>query len=73
MANVSLDTMRLHRHGVKSLFDRVSGALRDRIRQRAAYSRTLAELNAMSDRELTDFGFHRSELPRVARDAVRGL
>ena len=71
MAHATLAPGRTPRRGLKSLLGRMAGALRDRLHRRAAYTRTLAELHAMSDRELSDFGFHRSELPRVARDAVR--
>lgn len=45
-------------------------SVRARAEEHRAYRTTLAELNAMTDRELADFGFHRSELPRVAREAV---
>ncbi|MDU8913176.1 DUF1127 domain-containing protein [Aestuariicoccus sp. MJ-SS9] len=39
--------------------------------RRAVYHKTLTELDALSDRDLADFGLHRSELPRVALDAAR--
>lgn len=71
MANVTLNTVRLHRLGATALFHRIAEALQERARYRTVYTRTLAELQAMSDRELSDFGFHRSELPRIARDAAR--
>lgn len=73
MAHVSIDPVRLYRDGVKATFHRVAEALRERARYNAAYNRTLAELNAMSERELSDFGFHRSELPRIARNAAREI
>lgn len=71
MAHLGLAPVRTPRHATRALVRRMAGALRDRLRRQAAYTRTLAELHAMSDRELSDFGFHRSELPRVARNAVR--
>lgn len=35
------------------------------------YSRTVSELEALSNRELSDLGFARSDIPRIAREAVR--
>lgn len=35
------------------------------------YSRTVAELQALSTRDLSDLGLSRSDIPRVAREAVR--
>ena len=37
---------------------------------RAAYTRTLNELSAMSSRELADIGLHRSDIPGVAAEAA---
>ena len=39
-------------------------------KKNAAYTRTLNELSAMSNRELADIGLHRSEIPRVATEAA---
>jgi uncharacterized protein YjiS (DUF1127 family) len=38
---------------------------------RAAYTRTLNELSAMSSRELADIGLHRSDIPGVAAEAAK--
>jgi uncharacterized protein YjiS (DUF1127 family) len=35
------------------------------------YNRTLAELKGLSNRELDDLGIGRSDIARVAREAVR--
>jgi uncharacterized protein YjiS (DUF1127 family) len=35
------------------------------------YNRTVAELNALSGRELEDLGFNRADITRVAREASR--
>lgn len=35
------------------------------------YNQTLAELNGLSNRELADLGISRSDIDRVAREAVR--
>lgn len=36
------------------------------------YRRTLAELEALSDRDLADLGLFRQDLPAVARETVYG-
>ena len=46
--------------------------LRASAAQRRAYSRTLRELQASSNRDLADLGFHYSEIPRIAREAAYG-
>lgn len=71
MAFASLGIARLDRFGMRAHFHRAADALRERARYRNAYRSTLAELQSMSDRELSDFGFHRSELPGIARQAAR--
>jgi uncharacterized protein YjiS (DUF1127 family) len=35
------------------------------------YSRTVAELEALSTRDLSDLGLSRADIARVAREAVR--
>ncbi|MBP1805213.1 DUF1127 domain-containing protein [Rubellimicrobium aerolatum] len=39
--------------------------------RRRAYRETLAELEALSDRELADLDLHRSRIPEIAREAAR--
>ena len=36
------------------------------------YSRTLAELSSLSDRELADLGIGRGDIARLARETARG-
>lgn len=38
-------------------------------RREAAIAATFAELDALTDRELADIGFHRADLRRIARAA----
>lgn len=38
--------------------------------KRAAYRRTLREMSQLSNRELADLGIHRSEIKRIAYEAV---
>jgi uncharacterized protein YjiS (DUF1127 family) len=42
------------------------------VQQRRTYSRTLAELNALSDRELADLGIGRLAIPDIAHEAAYG-
>jgi uncharacterized protein YjiS (DUF1127 family) len=45
--------------------------LKTRISAWKRYSRTVSELNALSNRELSDLGLARADIPRVAREATR--
>ena len=42
-----------------------------RIQRWNRYSRTVSELNHLSNRELADLGISRSDISRVAREAAR--
>lgn len=46
-------------------------ALKTRISTWKRYNRTVAELRALSNRELSDLGILRADIERVAREAVR--
>lgn len=46
------------------------GTLQTVIQQRAVYTRTIQELQALSNRELADLGIHRSEIPSIAAEAA---
>jgi uncharacterized protein YjiS (DUF1127 family) len=53
--------------------DRVSSALKlvkDAIARRQLYNSTLAELNALTDRELSDLGLARANIADIAREAT---
>ena len=41
------------------------------VRRWKRYSRTVSELNHLSNRELADLGLTRSDIPRIAREATR--
>lgn len=45
--------------------------LKTRIATWKRYSRTVSELQSLSNRELADLGIARTDIGRVARDAVR--
>lgn len=58
-----------------SLSDRLAGVvsvLRSAMNRRRVYAQTLAELNAMSDRDLADLGLSRDLIASVAREAAYG-
>jgi len=40
--------------------------------RRRVYRQTVTELNALSDRDLSDLGLHRSMIAAVAKDAAYG-
>jgi uncharacterized protein YjiS (DUF1127 family) len=42
------------------------------VQQRRTYARTVAELNALTDRELTDLGISRLSIPDIAHEAAYG-
>lgn len=44
--------------------------MRERRERRRLYRRTRSELYAMSDRELSDIGIARIQIPDIARDAA---
>ncbi len=46
--------------------------LKTRISAWKRYNRTVTELNALTSRELNDLGISRSDIQRIAREAVRG-
>ncbi len=58
-----------------SVWERLSdlrASLAQRRAQDRAYSSTVSELSAMSDRALTDIGIHRADIASIARQAAYG-
>jgi uncharacterized protein YjiS (DUF1127 family) len=45
--------------------------LKTRLATWKRYNRTVAELNALSNRDLSDLGISRTDIARIAREAVR--
>ncbi|MDE2383963.1 MAG: DUF1127 domain-containing protein [Alphaproteobacteria bacterium] len=45
--------------------------LKSRINTWKRYNRTVTELQALTNRELSDLGIARSDIARIARDAAR--
>ncbi len=56
--------------GLKACYLRVLDSLAEHAAQRKVYRKTVADLQALSDRDLADFGFHRTEIPQIARKAA---
>lgn len=54
------------------LFANISVNVKAALARRAIYSRTLAELNALTDRDLTDLGVSRYQIADLAREAAYG-
>jgi uncharacterized protein YjiS (DUF1127 family) len=47
------------------------GTIRDRYNRWQRYSRTVTELNSLSNRDLADLGIARGDIARIAREAAR--
>jgi uncharacterized protein YjiS (DUF1127 family) len=47
------------------------GNIRDRFARWQRYSRTVNELNALSNRDLADLGIARGDISRIARESAR--
>ncbi|WP_292285709.1 DUF1127 domain-containing protein [Marivita sp.] len=56
--------------GLKARYHRILETLVERSQKRKMYRQTVNELQALSDRDLADFGFHRSEIPRIAKKSA---
>ncbi|SEO12009.1 protein of unknown function [Pseudorhodobacter antarcticus] len=57
------------------LLDRMANvmkSIKDSMRRRSVYNQTVAELRALSTRELTDLGISRSMITRIALEAAYG-
>ncbi len=62
-----------HQSAPASFFDRVSAAIssiKQARRDQRMFRKTLSELRALSDRELSDLGLSRSNLFEVAQNSV---
>ena len=63
-------TTNVQHPGLQARYIRILDRLRERAAQQSVYRQKVAELQAFSDRDLADFGYHRSEIPRIARESV---
>lgn len=67
-----VNTARATAPSIRSLVAHPLNSLAQMIQRRRIYSQTLAELDALSDRDLADLGLHRSLIRSVAKDAAYG-
>ncbi len=65
-------TTRIARKGFADRLGNVKDAVLAAIVQRRVYARTVAELNLLTDRELTDLGISRLGITEIAREAAYG-
>ena len=73
MAYIQTGRPQLEQLGLGARIHALREVLQRYAARRAVYRRTVDELQANSDRELADLGFHRSEIPRIAQEAVDQL
>jgi len=66
-------TTRLARNGLLARFISLKGTVVTAVRQRRVYTRTVAELNALTDRELADLGISRLGISEIAYEAAYGI
>lgn len=62
----------LGRMGLRDSFAALVANTRDALRRRAIYKRTIAELSALSQRELDDLAISRTMIHRLAHEAAYG-
>jgi uncharacterized protein YjiS (DUF1127 family) len=67
-----VNTTRVARKGVVERFVMLKDFAATALNQRRVYGRTVAELNALSDRELADLGISRISIPGIAHEAAYG-
>ncbi|MDP3197821.1 DUF1127 domain-containing protein [Tabrizicola sp.] len=67
-----VNTTRYARKGFADRLAYLKDAVLTAITQRRVYAQTVAELNALTDRELTDLGISRLRITEIAREAAYG-
>jgi uncharacterized protein YjiS (DUF1127 family) len=67
-----VNTNQAARNGLMGRLAFLKDGIAAAVQQRRVYSRTLVELNALSDRELTDLGISRLAIPEIAHEAAYG-
>ncbi|NHB77129.1 DUF1127 domain-containing protein [Rhodobacter calidifons] len=66
------NTTSIARKGIADRLADLKDAVLTAIAQRRVYARTVAELNALTDRELADLGISRLRIAEIAREAAYG-
>jgi uncharacterized protein YjiS (DUF1127 family) len=67
-----LNTTQTARGGLLARIALLKDGVATALQQRRIYTRTVAELNALSDRELGDLGISRLSIPEIAHEAAYG-
>jgi uncharacterized protein YjiS (DUF1127 family) len=67
-----VNTTRIARKGFADRLMVAKDAVLTAINQRRVYTRTVDELNSLSDRELADLGISRLSISDIAREAAYG-
>jgi uncharacterized protein YjiS (DUF1127 family) len=67
-----LNTTQTARGGLLARLALLKDGVATAIQQRRVYARTLAELNALTDRELNDLGMSRLAIADIAHEAAYG-
>lgn len=65
-------TTRIARKGIADRLAYLKDAVLTAINQRRVYTRTVTELNSLSDRDLADLGISRLGITEIAREAAYG-
>lgn len=68
-----INTTRVARKGFMDRLSVLKDGVLTALNQRRVYSRTVAELNALSDRELSDLGIARVSIRDIAHEAAYGV
>jgi uncharacterized protein YjiS (DUF1127 family) len=66
------NTNHVSRGGLMGRLALLKDGISTAVQQRRIYARTLAELNALTDRELNDLGISRMAIPDLAHEAAYG-
>jgi uncharacterized protein YjiS (DUF1127 family) len=67
-----LNTTQTARGGLLARLAYLKDGVATALQQRRIYARTVAELTALSDRELNDLGISRLSIPEIAQEAAYG-
>lgn len=67
-----VNSTRVASNGLADRFAALVKSVKTALNQRRVYLQTVRELNALSDRELSDLGMHKSMIDDVARQAAYG-
>ncbi|WP_295074777.1 DUF1127 domain-containing protein [Tabrizicola sp.] len=67
-----VNTNSIARKGFADRLAHLKDVVLNAINQRRVYAQTVAELNALTDRELTDLGISRLGIADIAREAAYG-